>query len=650
MAHKVFRFSSFAFGLHLARFRRLVLGLLVASATLTGCGGGGSEAGGGTSSTTGAPMITSGNSATFVVGTAGTFAVMATGTPTPTLSEAGTLPAGVTFTDNGNGSGTLGGTPSAGNCNTYGTYRFTITAHNGMGTDDTQNFTLTLSQPTNAAGWIVATHFDSGQAASNVNVYRADVNGAPPFCTIPGGNADFVDPSTGLQLVLSGAGLPYGVNGGIHGFAEVGIIAPGGKRITLANQTSHAYRFAPGFQSNGRLIVQDATAAGAPYSVISFALDGSGVTTLKAGCATQPLLSAVNSRGLLFSCDGTIFASDAISPARALVPAAGRSPIATDGRHALLFNSAPNIRRFSTLAADGTGTETFLTGGLYAPGSVLNEGLAVAVGSTALVWTHTRSGYGANLWSFDGLSHHVVISDTTGMGPPVWYGTTADSSHLLITVPIGGRTKAFLWPVNGGPPLGGGTLTPAGSDTLDFRLFADGNVLLHNTIGWQVMLIGANNFTAGALIGGAPNDVPCSVSGNYALLERNFPGPQTVNSWRDDGTHQPSAFSSVDCTSPFNVPTPAPAGRVVFLDNEGPPENPVALPWVATPDLSVVTRLQAISSDTIVWTGTGPGNRDVYAIHHVTGDWDTVIYDATTHTVDPFLVGPASDSGWFVPG
>jgi photosystem II stability/assembly factor-like uncharacterized protein len=88
------------------------------------------------------PTITSGNSATFTVGQGGSFTVTATGIPTPSLTESGALPSGVTFTDNGNGTATLGGTPAAG---TQGTYPFSITAHNGIGSDFKQNFTLTVN-------------------------------------------------------------------------------------------------------------------------------------------------------------------------------------------------------------------------------------------------------------------------------------------------------------------------------------------------------------------------------------------------------------------------------------------------------------------------------------------------------------------------
>lgn len=89
-----------------------------------------------------APAITSGNSATFTVGQGGSFTVTATGSPTPTLSESGALPNGVTFTNNGNGTASLGGTPAAG---TQGVYHFTILSHNGVGSDAVQSFILTVN-------------------------------------------------------------------------------------------------------------------------------------------------------------------------------------------------------------------------------------------------------------------------------------------------------------------------------------------------------------------------------------------------------------------------------------------------------------------------------------------------------------------------
>src|SRR5207302_838656 len=87
-----------------------------------------------------APTITSANSTAFTVGTAGTFTVTASGTPTPSISETGTLPGGVSFNTT---TGVLSGTPAAG---TSGTYPLTFTASNGVGSNATQSFTLTVNQ------------------------------------------------------------------------------------------------------------------------------------------------------------------------------------------------------------------------------------------------------------------------------------------------------------------------------------------------------------------------------------------------------------------------------------------------------------------------------------------------------------------------
>jgi hypothetical protein len=63
------------------------------------------------------PAITSAASTTFTVGSAGSFTVTTSpGYPAtaPTISRTGALPSGVTFTDNGDGTATLAGTPDPG--------------------------------------------------------------------------------------------------------------------------------------------------------------------------------------------------------------------------------------------------------------------------------------------------------------------------------------------------------------------------------------------------------------------------------------------------------------------------------------------------------------------------------------------------------
>ena len=128
--------------------------------------------GGGTStvnfSIDAAPALTSAASASFTVGTAGSFTVTATGYPAPTLGETGALPAGVTFDS---ASGVLGGTPGPA---TAGTYSISFTATNGVGAPATQNFTLTVDNPAPVLYSMSPNAATAGDSDSALTVTGAD--------------------------------------------------------------------------------------------------------------------------------------------------------------------------------------------------------------------------------------------------------------------------------------------------------------------------------------------------------------------------------------------------------------------------------------------------------------------------------------------
>ncbi len=123
-----------------------------------------------------APKITSGSSATFTVGAKGTFTVTATGIPTPALSESGSLPGGVRFTDNKNGTATLSGTPAAG---TGRAYKVTLEASNGVGTAAMPAFTLTVRQAAKVTSKTAAT-FTVGRHGS----FAITTTGYPAAATV----------------------------------------------------------------------------------------------------------------------------------------------------------------------------------------------------------------------------------------------------------------------------------------------------------------------------------------------------------------------------------------------------------------------------------------------------------------------------------
>ncbi|HEX3069057.1 MAG TPA: putative Ig domain-containing protein, partial [Thermoanaerobaculia bacterium] len=87
-------------------------------------------------------VFTSADHVTFTSGVPSSFTVTVTGKPTPALSEDGALPAGVTFVDNGDGTGTLSGTPTPA---AVGTYPLVFHAEKNKPHQADQSFTLTVA-------------------------------------------------------------------------------------------------------------------------------------------------------------------------------------------------------------------------------------------------------------------------------------------------------------------------------------------------------------------------------------------------------------------------------------------------------------------------------------------------------------------------
>ena len=94
-----------------------------------------------------APAITSASAASFPAGIADSFTVTTTGVPTPAITESGTLPHGVAFVDNGDGTATLSGTAAA-----RGSFSIGITAANGVGSNAVQDFSLSVAKSASSTG------------------------------------------------------------------------------------------------------------------------------------------------------------------------------------------------------------------------------------------------------------------------------------------------------------------------------------------------------------------------------------------------------------------------------------------------------------------------------------------------------------------
>ncbi|WP_406191734.1 putative Ig domain-containing protein [Streptomyces sp. NBC_01017] len=126
-----------------------------------------------------APVFADTDPAVFTLGSEGEFTVSASGVPTPALTAQG-LPSWADFTDNGDGTGTVTGTPAG--TDDLGTPTFTVTAENSSGTAS-KEFTLTVAKaPTTVR--ITGTDPSAPSATDKITV-TADVRAGSGVSGLP---------------------------------------------------------------------------------------------------------------------------------------------------------------------------------------------------------------------------------------------------------------------------------------------------------------------------------------------------------------------------------------------------------------------------------------------------------------------------------
>jgi hypothetical protein len=377
----------------------------------------------------GPPVITSAAHATFTEGHNGSFAVTTTGTPAPALSESGPLPSGVSFADNGNGTGSLSGTPAVG---TQGTYPITIGATNGFSPDASQSFTLTVDGPpaiTSAAG----TTFTEGSAGT------------------------FTVTSTGVPtatLTETGS-LPDGVtftNNGDGTATLAGTPAPGTSAsypitITAFNHVSpHAVQ--------SFTLTVDGPPAITSAAGTTFTEGASGTFAVTTSGLPDPSLSESGNLpdGVSFTDNGDGTATLAGTPA---VGTQGSYPItiaATNGE-------SPDASQSFTLTVDGPPAITSAAGTTFTEGSS---------GTFTVTSTGTPT---AALSESGGLPSGVSVVDN-GDGTATLAGTPATGSNGIYPITFTASngvapdaTQSFTLTVNGPPTItsGDNTLFTEGS-------------------------------------------------------------------------------------------------------------------------------------------------------------------------------------------
>jgi Bacterial Ig-like domain (group 3)/Bacterial Ig-like domain (group 1)/Putative Ig domain/Domain of unknown function (DUF4214)/Invasin, domain 3 len=361
-----------------------------------------------------APAITSADRTTLTVGTAGSLTVTATGFPTPALSEGGALPGGVTFTPHADATASLGGTPAAG---TRGVLPLTLTAVNGVGSDATQAFTLTVED-----GSTTSVSSSNARSISGRSVILTASVGSG--AGTPTGTVTFLDGATTLgtgtlaggggsaAATYSTSGLPVGTHSITAAYGGDGSFGPSTSAAltqvvtTVASVTvtphSHTLRADGSSRTPVTARVTDAGGQPVPGDSVAFRSAPGGGLTSTAASATTGLDGIATTTAVASTTARTV----AVTVTESLGGVAGT---ATEKLLGVRFR-APALST-TAVAADGTSTVTVTTTVVDGNGDPVT-GEAVQVASQGRP-TDATVGQATVLTDARGVATDTVTSSTT---------------------------------------------------------------------------------------------------------------------------------------------------------------------------------------------------------------------------------------------
>jgi Ca2+-binding RTX toxin-like protein len=444
-----------------------------------------------------APAFTGSSSATFTVGNSGPAATITTsGFPAPTISiTSGTLPTGLTFQDNGDGTATIQGTPAAGTANTY---VLGLTATNGIGNPVTESFTITVA----AGASITSANHTTFQVGTpgTFEVTSSGLSGTVTFAPVTGlpSGLTFVDNGNGTATL---AGTPAA---GTANTYDLTFIASNGTTTATQQFTlTVANAVAPQFTGPFTATFTVGTAGSLPITV-------SGVPT--------PTLSLAS--GSVLPSGVTLVLSGTGAPEFAGTPATG----------------SQNTYDVTVIASNGVGTPvsqlyvlTVAAVSSVKPTITTFDGVVIVTGTAAADTASLTVTSGVLLVTVDSLSASFPLAGVSGIQVSMLAGN--DSVSIGAGVPAamvngGGGNDTIIASNNASNTLQGG----AANDSLQG---GSGNDLLQGGAGNDTLVAGTGNQT---LMGGAGAD---SLSGGIgADLLNGGNGPDTLVAGSGNNTLQ----------------------------------------------------------------------------------------------------------------
>ncbi|MHB1783539.1 MAG: WxL domain-containing protein [Acidimicrobiales bacterium] len=144
----------------------------------------------------GSPSFTSSGSADFESGSSSSFTVATSADPTATLSHVGTLPTGLAYTDDGNGTATISGTPTG----PVGNYTLDLTATNSYGSASQELVVSVTSGSAAQSGTVVTT--GTANATGTLDAGTLSFASMPANLTFPAITLGGQDQTTSAHLAI----------------------------------------------------------------------------------------------------------------------------------------------------------------------------------------------------------------------------------------------------------------------------------------------------------------------------------------------------------------------------------------------------------------------------------------------------------------
>ena len=518
-----------------------------------------------------APEITSADNATFAPGLAGqTFTVTTTGFPaTPmTITRTGTLPAGVTFTDNDDGTATIAGTPEAGT-QSGSPYLWTITASNGIAPDAVQDpFTFNVVCPViTVSGTIPALTFNAAMSAAtftqtggngtigwsatglpaglSIGPVNGQVTGTPTVTgtfdvVVTATDAGDCTGTANLSVTVAPVAVADTYNGGVD---NTQYVVTGGATATPAT---------PSVQNATRIVANDLPNGGVAATAGTFATGQGGSVTIAADGTflyTPPVrngLPAITSDTFSYTVQSNTGGGAAVTsaPATVTVNLAGRvwyvlnNGLGGNGQSQTPFLTLAQAQGASTandhiFVYRGSGTTANLNTALQlkAGQSLIGQGAALVVNGNTLVAAGTNplitntTGNAVTVVSGNTISG-LTISNPSGVGiTGATVNTLTVSAGVVVTGANGG---AFS--VNGGNGTVdfGATVTNTSNRAISIQSRTGGTVTLTGSItdtGAGVLLNGNTgatiNFTGGLALNTGANPAFTATAGGTVNATQN---------------------------------------------------------------------------------------------------------------------------------